>query len=159
MATTGPTREAVYGALFALLAPVQFGSPPAGWQSDPSRRLKLYGEVPAPDQPAVFQAEHATEEYVQLSNLPYRRIWKASWVVYHKAGDASAAAVPAIVNNLILDALEAAIAPIPADPGYPKRNTLGRLVHHCFIDGNLFKDPGDLDGQAMLIVPITMLVP
>lgn len=154
----GPTREAVYSALFALLGPIQWGSPLVGWQSTPSRRLKLYGEVPASQQPAAFQAEHAAEEYVQLSNLPYKRIWKASWVIYHKAGD-DAGAVPAITDNLILDAVEAALRPVPADPGYPQRQTLGRQVYHCFIDGNLFKDPGDLDGQAMLIVPITMLVP
>ena len=37
--------------------------------------------------------------------------------------------------------------------------TLGGLVHHCFIDGKVFKDPGDLDGQALIIVPITVLAP
>ena len=49
--------------------------------------------------------------------------------------------------------------PIPSDPGYPKRLTLGGLVHHCYIDGSVFKDPGDIDAQAMMVIPILMLVP
>ena len=56
---------------------------------------------------------------------------------------------------LILDAVQALF---PADD--PDRvQTLGGLVHHCFISGKLFKDPGDLDGQALIIVPIKILVP
>ena len=50
--------------------------------------------------------------------------------------------------------------PPPSDPGFnDQRLTLGGLVHHCWISGKVFKEQGDLDGQALLVVPIAILVP
>jgi hypothetical protein len=57
-------------------------------------------------------------------------------------------------SNAILDAIEAAFR--PALPG--ARQTLGGLAYRAFIDGTIHKDNGDLDGQAMLIVPINAVV-
>jgi hypothetical protein len=36
---------------------------------------------------------------------------------------------------------------------------LGGLVTHCWIEGRIEIHPGDLDGQAIAVVPIRMLVP
>lgn len=150
-------RELILSTLFALTENVQWGTPtPRGFVTR-SRRVKLFSDVPADQQPALYQAEH-DELTSQQSNMPYKWVLKAEWIVYQATGfDPNA--VPATENNLILDALQAALAPPPQDEGYPKRNTLGGLVHHCYIDGTVFKDPGDIDNQGMLVIPILMLVP
>jgi len=148
------TREAIYQAVFELGAAASWGDPVQQF-AVASRRLKLWGDTPA--QPAFYQAEHG-ESLTQTSNLPYKRIFKVNWVVYQNTGlnpDVS----PTVENNNILDALENVLAPKPLDRGYPQRNTLGGLVYHCFIDGPILKVPGDIDDQAMMVIPITMLVP
>jgi hypothetical protein len=38
-------------------------------------------------------------------------------------------------------------------------NTLGGLVYWVRIEGKVFKDPGDIDNQAMLIVPLVVEMP
>lgn len=152
------TREQIYETLFALWTPVRWmaGSEERRFKTL-SRKVKLFSDVPTGQQPALFQAEHS-ETTGQTSNLPYKRTFMANLIVYQATG-AAPAVEGAKENNRILDALEAAIAPKTNDTGYPKRNTLGGLVYHCYFDGNVFKDPGDIDAQAMMVVPVKMLVP
>lgn len=152
------TREEIYEALFALWAPVRWttGSEERRFKTL-SRRVKLFSDVPTGQQPAIYQAEHG-EVTGQVSNMPYKRTFMANLIIYQATGNAPAVE-GAKENNRILDALETAIAPKPRDTGYPKRNTLGGLVYHAYFDGNIFKDPGDIDNQAMMVVPVKMLVP
>lgn len=154
-----PSREAVFEALFGLTNGVTWdpGTGDVGFKTR-TRRIKLFSDVPDKEQPWLGQAEHG-ENSAQVSNLPYRRTWQAQWLIYHQAGK-QPGVEPTRWNNLIIDALEAALAPVPADPGFlDERNTLSGLVWHCFIDGEVFKDPGDIDNQALIIIPITLLVP
>lgn len=120
-----------------------------------SRRVVLFGETPA--QPACYQAEHGGQ-VAQVTGMPYKTILEAKWVVYQNVAQ-DPKALGAVENNLIIQGCYAALAPKPTDPGWPKRNTLDGLVHHCYIGGQLFKDPGDLDGQGMMVIPIKLLVP
>lgn len=156
------TREQIYGALWDLHSEVKWDIDPMDplifetWVSS-SRRVQLFNDVPMDQQPYVCQAEHG-EQIQQTSNLPYKRIFEASWIIYQaSANDENVAG--AILNNKILDAIQAALAPKVADPGYPNRNTLGGLVYHCFLDGIILKVPGDIDNQAMMVVPVKLLVP
>lgn len=121
-----------------------------------SRRVKLFSD--ATIQPACYQAEHGQTEG-QVTGMPYKTILEATWIIYQNvARDANA--IPAIENNLIIKGCRTALGPLPQDPGFmDKRNTLNGLVYHCFIQGKLFKDPGDIDGQGMLTIPIKLLVP
>jgi hypothetical protein len=152
-----PTREQIYQALANLTTEVVWGAGKVFLnQVATRRRVKLFSD--ASIQPAIYQAEHE-EEVAQITNLPYKRVFKASWIVYQNTGK-DHKSVPAVENNLILDAIQVVIEPKPADPGFSsRRNTLGGLVHHCYIDGDVFKDPGDIDDQGMMVIPITMLVP
>lgn len=162
---TRPSREQVFKALFALTAGVQWntnpdegGPPEYETFKTRTRRIKLFSDVPGPEQPWIGQAEHA-ETSQQVTGMPYKRIWAAQWMIYHRNGD-QPKSEPTIRNNLIIDALEAALAPKPQDQGFfDERNTLMGLVYHCFIDGEVFKDPGDIDNQALIVVPIKLLVP
>ena len=151
-----PTREAIFSALFAL---VSVGEGQAGtltWGAGQSlaytsRRVRLWHDIPL--QPALCQAEH-DETITEVTGLPSKTTLSVSWLIYHNVGR-DPTATPATESNLILDAVQALF---PAgDPDNVQ--TLGGLVHHCFISGKVFKDPGDLDGQALIIVPIKILVP
>lgn len=124
----------------------------------PNRRIVLFNEVPSESQPWVGQAEHASQED-QKSNLPYKTILEAQWVIYQ--ADAQSPEFEAtITNNLIIGAVREALKPKPYDPGFhDRRNTLNGLVYHCYIGGRTVRDPGDIDGQGLIIIPIKLLVP
>ena len=145
-----PTREDVFNALFALTAGLSWGSPPRALAYS-ARRVKLWDDLPA--QPALCQAEQ-DEDVAEVTGLPSKTTLSASWLIYHNLGK-DPAATPATETNLILDAVQALFP--SGDPDQVQ--TLGGLVHHCFISGKVFKDSGDLDGQALIIVPIKILVP
>ena len=143
-------REDIFGALFALGSSLSWGAPPRSLAYS-ARRVKLWDDLPA--QPALCQAEQ-DEEVAEVTALPSRTTYSASWLIYHTVGK-DPAATPASETNLILDAVQALFP-----SGDPDRvQTLGGLVHHAFIAGKVFKDSGDLDGQALIIVPIKILVP
>lgn len=143
-------REDIFQALFALSEGVTWGAPARGFVHR-SRRVALWSDLPG--QPALCQAEH-DEDVEETTGLPPVATLSASWLIYHDVGK-DPQAEPARESNLILDAVQALF---PAgDPDNVQ--TLGGLVHHCFISGKLFKDPGDLDGQALIIVLIKLLVP
>jgi hypothetical protein len=63
----------------------------------------------------------------------------------------------ALLNN-VMDAFDAAFALSGSDL-LVGRNTLGGMVYNCRIDGKALKDPGDIDGDALLIVPIKLILP
>lgn len=157
-------EEPIFEALAQRMNNVLWVSMVADQSSEPtgfvtsSRRVKLFNAVPAEQQPACFQAEHANTEG-QVSGMPYKTTLEATWLIYQclaKDGDIEAT----IENNKIMKAVRQALAPFPTDVGFPDhRNTLGSLVYHCMISGRVIKDPGDIDGQGMIIVPIKLLVP
>ncbi len=123
-----------------------------------SRRVKIFADVPAASQPACFQAEWATNE-AQVTGMPYKTTLEVNWIIFQCTGK-DKNAIPAIENNLIIGGVREVLAPRPTDIGFPdKRNTLGGLVHHCYISGRIFKDPGDIDDQGMMVIPIKLLVP
>ena len=67
-------------------------------------------------------------------------------------------AIGAAALNAIMDALDAGLAPAGAD-GVLGRNTLGGAAYRCSIQGKPLKDPGDLDGDGLLVVPIRIVLP
>lgn len=118
------------------------------------RRLQMYDSVPAGDQPALFQVEH-DEQYEQPGRgIPPKRILSISIFCYARAE--IGATLGATIVNSMLAAIEAALAP-DDPPG--TACTLGGLVSWVRIEGRVFKDPGDLDQQALLIVPLRVMWP
>lgn len=149
------TREEIYAPLYELTDNITWAGGTYDTFLTRGRKLKLFSDVPKTEQPAIYQAEHG-EQFGQASGMPYKRIFKASWIGYFPSDGIDGS----IEMNLILDAIEARLAPVVQDEGYfERRNTLLGRCYHCFIDGEVFKDPGDIDNQAMFVVPIKMLVP
>jgi hypothetical protein len=144
------SAEAIYQALFELAADLAW--PPAGALGFSARRVKTFEDLPA--QPALCQAE--TDETVsQVTGMPPITTFGASWLIYHQAGKDDEA-VPASTTNAILDAVKALFVD-PTDPEFAQ--TLGGLVHKCWIEGRIQKFQGDLDGQTLIVVPIRILAP
>lgn len=125
------------------------------WGNTPSRRLKLWTDVPPEVRPALFQFEGGTDPYTWRAT-PADRIRKlvARWFVYLDAKDPSIVASSQI--NDILDAFDAAMDPPSGNRGL---NTLGGTCSMARITGVPLKDPGDLDGDGMIIVEIEITLP
>lgn len=150
------SREAIMQALCARLANAQFAVPINGrtnWALF-SRRVKLWSDVASADQPALFVAEHGEAIAYGGESLPGKTTLNVDLLVYVASGK-DPDAIPAQDLNIVLDALSACLAPGPAE----SRQTLGGLVAHCRIEGRIVKDPGDLDGQGLALVPVRILAP
>lgn len=151
MANTTPgTREPALAALLARVAGAY------SWAAPPSRRLKLWSDVPAAMRPACFLHEGGTETYDEAaSGVPRRRV-EARLFIYADAHDPASTGATRL--NAILDALDAALLPAGADAQLG-RCTLGGTAWRCGIEGRVLKDPGDLDGDALLVVPVVIVLP
>ena len=136
-------REAIYAALFAKL-----GNLPGIVTA--SRRLRHWDDVPQAEQPALFMAQR----YESASGEPgLNRVWVLSVDVYLYARTGGNDP-PSTVLNPLIDAVEAAMATEPIS----NKQTLGGLVQHAWIDGQIETDEGLLGDQGVVIIPITMKV-
>jgi len=161
-------RELVSNRLVALLQSATFSRPLGASQvttwanNDPSvpssqRRLKLFSDpsLTADQQPAMFLVAHDEEDVQQGRGIPTRRSVPYSVVCYCRAEDGD---VGDTFLNVMLAAIEIALAPVGRD--LPDNTlTLGGLVYKVWIRGKIFRDPGDIDKQAMLIVPVEVMLP
>lgn len=121
------------------------------------RRVEFWTNVA--EQPACF-VRNVKDEYQRQGGLPPKTTLHLEVWLYTKGGSAPEQP-PGIALNNLLDALDAALSPSGADIAIG-RNTLGlgmNVVSHCWIEGEVMYDPGDLDQQAKGMVPIRILVP
>lgn len=149
------TREQVIQALQARLETVRFSQPVSGattWKSV-SRKLKLFSDVPPQQRPALFITDHHESSVNRSENTPQLSTMSLNLFIYTNA---KAATIPAVDLNVILEALDAVLEPTPAENG---KQTLGGLVSHCRTEGETLKDPGDIDGDGFLWVPIKIFGP
>lgn len=126
------------------------------WKSGPFRRLKLWGDVALSARPACYLFEGGEDIYAWTESASPKRIIEVRLFAYLCAKDTSV--VGAALLNDVMDALDAAFAPSGSD-GFLGRNTLGGSAYHCRIEGKVLKDPGDLDGDALLVVPVKIVLP
>ncbi len=144
------SREDALQALAALLASAY------DWKLGPSRRLKLWSDVAMANRPACFLFEGGFESYSWSESALAKRVLEVKVFVYLNAKDPNVIGASAL--NDVMDAFDVAFALTGNDLALG-RKTLGGLVHQCRIDGKLMKDPGDLDGDALLIVPVKLILP
>lgn len=142
-------REPAMAALFALVsAAYSFAKN--------ERRLKLWTDVPVGERPALFQFEGGVDGYAWSNDLLPKRTIEAKLFIYFDAKDPSVVGASQI--NDVLDAIDAALTPTGRD-AHLGRQTLGGTAFNCRIDGQVFKDPGDLDGDGLAIIPIKIILP
>lgn len=135
-------REAIYGALFAIVSS-------APGLVTTSRKLLHWNDVPASQQPALFQAQK-TETAVNSTRMPTKWMLSVDLYVYVST---TGAAHPGAVLNPILDAIASALSqPFPGQP-----QTLGGLVEYARIEGTIETDEGTLGNTAVAIIPVSIL--
>ena len=153
-------RAAIKNALLARVTNLTFSSPINGystWATAPSRRLKLIDRVDASKQPALFMVQHRETYRVEGAGRLARRYLDMGLWCYAPTTDES------VIGDDLLDIMESAIeGALAPDDNARNELTLGGLVYWCRIrrDDNLFiRDPGDVDGQALLVLPVQILIP
>lgn len=138
-------REAIYQALFVKLqAPASFKTA--------SRRLKHWSDVAPADQPALFLTQR-TETATATPGL--NPVWLLNVDVYiyaHTNGDSAIA--PSSILNPLIDAI---VTALPFEV-VSNKQTLGGLVQHCWIEGQVQTDEGSLGDQGVVIIPIVLKV-
>jgi hypothetical protein len=148
------TREEVFLALFAKLntATLADGVTPAFVFS--SRKLVLWADCPMEKRPAMYLTERETNYRSGPTGLSIRTL-TALVFIYTNAKQADDSNSGSKILNPLVDAVQEVMKPNT----YDGRLDLGGLVHTAYIDGDLFFDPGDIDGDGMAIIPIKILMP
>jgi hypothetical protein len=140
-----PTREQVAVALFNLVSGVpgiQYASRrPAMWSNSVAMPALYMGNS---IEEYVYKADTATPPVVVIS---------FDFFLYIDAGQ-DPNTTPDTKMNALLDAIEAAIGNVPGIP-----QTLGALVHSCWIEGQVHRAPGYINGQGLALITVKILVP
>lgn len=152
----------IKNTLLALGASVTFSTPINGfstWAVPPSRRLKLWNQVDNSIQPAAFLVQHR-ERYEKSGVGLTKRYLEMGFYCYAPAGDPTSGLIGDDMLDIMISGFEAAFQ--AASDATRNEVTLNGLVYWCRINkgGGLFiRDPGDLDNQAMLVLPVEILLP
>jgi hypothetical protein len=147
---SAPTREQISAAFFALVAG-------AADFTATSRRFVHWDQVNETQMPFLTMLKTGEVRARQSEGLPSLTI-NAHVFIYLSVG-MDPEDVPDTVMNLLLDALDGAVAPSGADALNGNKQTLGGLVSHCYPLGPVFVDTGDIDGKAVAAIPFQILVP
>jgi hypothetical protein len=146
------TREQIANALLGVIQNAY------QWNQPVSRRLVLWSKVDPSLRPAAFLVEHRERHDTKNPTLIKREIQFQLYVYVSSQPADDPTSTGGIQFNAIFDSLESALAPSGRDL-MSNRNTLGGLVYHCLISGTVILDPGDLDGDGVAIIPISVLLP
>jgi hypothetical protein len=148
------TRNQVMGVILAKIASMTFSSPINGattWRKT-TDRLSLWGDVAPDQQPYAALVTHREEDEYRGLGL-YRRTLELGVWCYSRSD--SSPGGPDL--DTMMEAFETTFN--VADNFSHNTNTLGGLVYWCRIQGKTFKDPGDLDNQTLLILPLRVEMP
>jgi hypothetical protein len=139
-------REPIYAALFARIAT-------AAPFVTAARRLRHWSDVAPAEQPALFMQQK--EEAAAGAERGTPTVWRLAVELYLYAHASDPYVAPATVLNPLVDAVEAALAPLAAtgiqDLGLPD------MVKHAYIAGKIETTEGVLRDQAVAIIPVEIL--
>lgn len=158
------TREQIATALLNLLLTASFVTLGSQGQAigfvTSGRRFRTWEDVNGSQQPAIFLTEpkehHARQELI----TPAVRVITYDAFVYINDGANKAATVTAVTSlNNILDAIDPITGGVLKPSPLSDRQTLGNIVYDCWIEGEVVKVPGDLNGQGVMVIPIKVILP
>lgn len=153
---SGTTRNAVMAKILSIIQGMTFSSPINGqttWVTV-SNRLRLWGDVSSNQQPAAFLVTHREMDDYRGLGLLRRRLDLGVWC--YCRSDSSPGGP---LLDTMMESFEQAFITNGVDNPSQNLNTLGGLVYFCRLEGRVFKDPGDLDNQTLLIVPLIVEMP
>ena len=137
------SRETAFVALFNLVSGI------SGIKQC-TRRLQHWADIPPEELPALYM-QHTGETHNPSRGLPDKIVLEVSLWLYVRSEEL---AVGPILNP-ILDAIGQAF--VPSITG-ENTLTLGGVVHHCWIEGQIQIFEGDLGDEAVAVVPLKILV-
>lgn len=139
------SREPILAALFAKLQAVSTFA-------IASRRLQAWADVSPADQPALFLILRKEMVTTQPPGTdPVSLLYCDVYLYANTGGDKTIA--PSTILNPLVDAIAAALVP---DNVMTNKQTLGGLVQHCWIEGEIATDEGVLGDQGVVIIPIVI---
>ena len=151
-------REPIYTALWNLIADA---SATVAQFVTTGRYLIPIMDLGVDKMPALFLIEHGEKWERKGKGIPGKRTFECSIVMYAYSA-AQAQSYPATLVNNMMDALEAVLER-PGNPPNPTAvQTLGGLVEHVYIEGEVKIIEGQLgagENASVLVAPITILVP
>lgn len=153
------SREAIFNALLSVLTTYVPPLLPSTTLTI-SRRLVVAMNSPR-DHPSIYIRE-LDEAYDEPGKgLPPKRTLRADVVIYAQIPATDAVNPGGFYLNPIIDAVEAAINKLVGQDIAFGYNTLGGLVDRCWISGAVIKETGevDQDGQAIAVMPVSILLP
>ena len=145
-----PIREPIFVALQQLLNNAY------AWVQPVARKLQRWDNVPKEMRPACFLYEGGQENYQNDNSPNAKRNIRCHIFIYTNASDS----IGATQINTLFEAIETALQPAGADQHMcGGRQTLGGLCYNARINGSVERNPGDFDGDGMLIIPLTIELP
>lgn len=121
-----------------------------------TRRYKEFTSTSMSAEMPILMICKPKESYPQrkITSLPPIRTWMVEIIINISTGQAQNSIPDEMVCD-ILDLLDSALRP----PTGSEVLTLGGLVDHCYIMGDIICVPGDLDGIGMIHVPLEIVLP
>ncbi len=145
-------REPVYAAAFAFFNSLTLGNAPAF--ATATRKADTWEGVAPEECPALLFTQ-GKELAVRRTGFP--TVWKLYprlMLYVHTAQITDPTVIASQLLNPLLDAIEAALEPLPSKQG---RSTLGGLVSHCAIEGAIEIMEGNLGDVAVAVIPLEIL--
>jgi len=148
-----PSRETVMAALWARV------SSAANFNTK-SRILRHWSDLAPEDYNAIFMAK-AAERIERRRGVPPKTTLGATLYVYVRTNTENddGAQSPSEILDPILDAIDLALKPDATDPVKGNVCTLGGIVSHAWISGEIITSEGTLGNIEVAIVPVEVLVP
>lgn len=146
------TREPIYVALWNLF----LNHPSLQGQFVTSGRYLKHFETVAPEQmPALFMAQGG-EQWTKIGKgIPAKRILMPHLAMYCSTAQPDSILPATLINNL-LDVVDQVVE----HPGNPQNvQTLGGLVEHVYLEGQVEIYEGYLQDKSIVLVPLTVLLP
>lgn len=154
---SGVDREPIWAALFALLQ-AKVGS---SYQTIGRHHVQP-PQLAAEMQPALFLVQSRETRMSKPPGTPVRLLLSGFIVLYFQApaplleGIGAETVVGATALNALLKGIDDALQPDDICVG---KLTLGGLVTHCWLEGDVDMDTGIYTQQGAAILPLRILVP
>lgn len=145
-------RKVVFDSLFALLQTIP-GPLGSTWKTS-SQRLKIWDEVSAANQPAIFLhrgLQRATQ--TKAFGVSKWELRATVWIYFRTENLKTESHYPDEFTDELIDNIELTLQ---TDPLAGPLN-FDETIYHAWIDGSIFIDSGIEDNQAVVVVPITIL--
>lgn len=147
------TRSQVFTALFDFL---QTLPPPPGSSSWKTISQTEVGpdDIPAANQPALILCR-GPQNFSQRAYGVTKLQWRCFFLIYFRTDNLKTVTkYPDQITDPILDSIEQLFQP----PLNNQALTLGGIVQNCWLDGMAVADPGIVDNQAIVFVPVSIVV-